>query len=389
MTEVKHSPLGASGAERWMNCPGSVTLIKNLSLPESDEPDYRAEGTAAHEFLARILVSGQDAWEMIGQVAENGVECTEEIANAIQVFADTVRPDFAHASRPRILIEFPVSSPVHPAFYGTLDNGVVNEAEHHVFINDYKHGVGVTVEVDDNPQLKYYAFGLLENVHPVDDDWKVTLRIIQPRGFHTEGPVREWSTTAGAIRAWVHEVLVPAMWATELDNDLLAGPWCRFCPAKLVCPMLTGLFRAAATIDPATVVELSNDSLGSDRTLWAAVKLYGAALEAETLRRLQLGYPVKGNKLVAKKADRVWKPQAQVLFVSRFGRAAQTEPELKSPAQMEKISPEAKVLVKEWAFTPQTGLTVALDSDPRQAVKVQTMREAFPSTAEIAGDAET
>ena len=385
---TKHSPLGASGAERWMNCPGSVTLIKNLSLPESDEPDYRAEGTAAHEFLARLLVSGQDAWELIGQVAENGIECTEEIANAIQLFADTVRPDFARPGKPLLRIEYPISSPVHPAFYGTLDNGVVVEAERHIFVNDYKHGIGVTVEADDNPQLKYYAFGLIEQTHGVDDDWGITLRIIQPRAYHADGPVREWSTTVGAIRTWVKEVLVPAMWATELDSDLLAGSWCRFCPAKLVCPMLVGLFRAAATINPKEVIELSNESLGRDRGLWEAVKIRGAALEAETLRRLQWGYRVPGTKLVAKKANRVWKPNAQVLFVTRFGRAAQTEPELKSPAKMEELGPEAKVLVKEWAFTPQTGLTVALDSDPRQAVKVQTMREAFPNTGEIAGDAE-
>ena len=36
-----HSPLGASGAERWMNCPGSVNLIKSMVLPESDEEDYQ------------------------------------------------------------------------------------------------------------------------------------------------------------------------------------------------------------------------------------------------------------------------------------------------------------------------------------------------------------
>ena len=28
---LEHSPLGASGAERWANCSGSVTLIKLLA----------------------------------------------------------------------------------------------------------------------------------------------------------------------------------------------------------------------------------------------------------------------------------------------------------------------------------------------------------------------
>ncbi len=38
-----HSPLGASAAERWMNCAGSVTLIKQLDLEDTDEPEYPRE----------------------------------------------------------------------------------------------------------------------------------------------------------------------------------------------------------------------------------------------------------------------------------------------------------------------------------------------------------
>lgn len=31
-----HSPLGASSAERWMNCPGSVALLKDLKMETTD-----------------------------------------------------------------------------------------------------------------------------------------------------------------------------------------------------------------------------------------------------------------------------------------------------------------------------------------------------------------
>ena len=43
-----HSPLGASGAERWMECPGSTALLSQLDLGETDDPDYRVDGTTAH-----------------------------------------------------------------------------------------------------------------------------------------------------------------------------------------------------------------------------------------------------------------------------------------------------------------------------------------------------
>ena len=67
MTDLPaHSPLGASGAERWMNCAGSVTLIKQLALREdmepSDEADWTKEGLAAHDASAFALVEGLDAW---------------------------------------------------------------------------------------------------------------------------------------------------------------------------------------------------------------------------------------------------------------------------------------------------------------------------------------
>src|ERR1700737_4068962 len=46
-TLPEHSPLGASSAERWMNCSGSVALIAALKTggaPEEAEPDYRTDG---------------------------------------------------------------------------------------------------------------------------------------------------------------------------------------------------------------------------------------------------------------------------------------------------------------------------------------------------------
>ena len=73
-----------------MNCPGSVALIKNLNLPQSDEPDYRREGTAAHEALEECMRNDIDAWEVVGKEF-NGVTITADIADAIQVFIDTVR----------------------------------------------------------------------------------------------------------------------------------------------------------------------------------------------------------------------------------------------------------------------------------------------------------
>src|SRR6185312_11747702 len=117
-----HSPLGASSAERWLNCPGSVALLKKLDLPESDEPDYRRDGVAAHEAAAHCLTNGLDGWEIIGSKFHE-VEINEEIANAVQLYLDTVRPLTAKPGV-HVYVEQRVQFPEHALGYGTVDGGV-------------------------------------------------------------------------------------------------------------------------------------------------------------------------------------------------------------------------------------------------------------------------
>lgn len=370
--ENTHSPLGASAAERWMNCPGSVSLLSHLKLPETEEPDYTREGTLAHAVGAHCLVNGTDAWEMVGQELPEGTP-DADMCEAVQVYLDTCRPFMVpHA---KTVIEAHLSSPKHALMYGTVDFGAV--ADSLLNVVDYKHGIGVPVEVEDNPQLKYYAYLVLQDYPDVR---RVVLRVVQPRCPHPDGPVRRWETTAEDICAWVERELVPAMRATELDESFMAGKWCRFCPAKLACPVMTGVFGAMATASK-IVEDMSDAELGREWQMIDLVKMRQKALEAEVFRRLQLGRPVDGTKLVHKRADRVWKPEAADVFRAAFGDEANVPVELKSPAQMEKIA-AAKAMVKEWAYTPESGLTVAAESDKRPAVKVATASEVFTTAVE-------
>lgn len=411
-SERGHSPLGASGAERWMNCAGSVTLIKRLSqllaemqMPAEDDPDYRREGTALHEASEHCLRTGVDSWEIAGETFNETV-IDQPMADAVQVYVDKCRSIMDRAKLH--YIEFPVSSPKHPDFYGTLDfAAVVGEpatkeqmaklgwadpfiVPTEVIGLDLKGGEGILVEPEENPQLKYYLYGLIDKNPHWPDETPVLLGIVQPRAYHPSGEViRTWSTTVGAIRAWVDAELIPAMLRTELDDHLEAGEWCRFCPAKLVCPLLTSLFRAACTANPKEIVNFNDESLGRSWQYREAVKHYMKALDDEVYRRLNAGREFPGvAKLVPKKANRVWNSQAEAEAKKRFGDDAWTKPALKSPAELEKDSPKAKEFVKEYAFIPNTGLTVAKWDDPKAAVKVTTSTEAFGAAVAKLGDTE-
>jgi hypothetical protein len=182
----------------------------------------------------------------------------------------------------------------------------------------------------------------------------------------------------GAIKRWVHGELVPAMQATEYDHSLTVGEWCRFCPAKLVCPMLTGLFQAAALANPQHLPDISDENLGRSYQLAAGVKHYLKALELEAYNRAMRGHTILGGKLIHKRANRVWKDGAVEMFKLRFPNDAFSEPTFKSPAEMEKV-PAAKELVKEFSYTPTSGLTFVLATATGQGVNVTLPAERFAS----------
>jgi hypothetical protein len=54
-----------------------------------------------------------------------------------------------------------------------------------------------------------------------------------------------------------------------------------------------------------------------------------------------------------------------------------TEPVLKTPAQMEELGGDAKKFVSEFAYTPDTGFTVALADDRRVSVSRPKAAETF------------
>lgn len=408
VTRAAHSNKGASSAERWMNCEGSTALIEAFDLPDTDEPSYRAEGIAMHEAAADCLSRDVDAWEIAGDTFHNTV-ITSDMAEGIQVYLDRVRPSIDRERGfhgKQFFIEAKLAAPgVHEKMFGSVDfaamvtrmtatNVIQGNGPGFLDVTDLKGGEGIIVDPDDNAQMKYYAFMIIHTHYSdLEDDFPVRLTIVQPRAFSHDGPIREWWTTVGAIRAWVVRDLLPAMNSTS--DALDAGKWCRFCPAKLACPLMVSLWRAASSYDPKEVVDLGDEALGLSYQKTEAVEFYMKALEDEVYRRLMAGTDVPKTKLVNKKANRIFNPTVTVkvegkdveipvmdAIKAEFGDAAFSAPEVKSPAEIEKLGPKGKEWVKEHAYMPVTGLTVALDTDKRTGIKVQTATERFGAALE-------
>src|SRR5690606_8363890 len=116
-------------------------------------------------------------------------------------------------------------------------------------VTDYKNGKGIQVEVEDNPQLMIYALGALHKYMAEYDFDEIILEIVQPNGFHKDGPIRSAVMSPEELLQWAEDVLLPAAErSVEAEKALKRGDpdfvekylkadddWCTFCPARPRC----------------------------------------------------------------------------------------------------------------------------------------------------------
>lgn len=381
MIELEHSPLGGSGADRWMNCPGSFLMHRALAETgelESNESGFARLGTAAHELGALCLTEEREPYEFIGReiggyvVGEGGID-----PNAVAIYVNECESLWPRDGKGTVLIETTLAFPeIQPHLRGTVDFGYWSP-KRGMHLRDYKNGEGVGVYATGNRQMLYYAF-LMALSHPWlkegPRDLRVTLGIVQPNfhGLFAESDV--WETTLGYVLDFGHCELLPTMrrlTATkDVDaSDFVSGSHCQFCPVLLDCPTMQKAFKEYA--EGTEFVEmLTNAELDRYYAMRDDARRFTTALDQTIYARSLAGATFTSAKLVEKLTRRTWKPGAQAVLAATFGDNAFTDRELKSPAQIEKLSSRGKELALEYGFKPDASqLTIAPISDHRPAAK--------------------
>lgn len=349
MGSISHSALGASGAYRWMNCPGSVALCADLPESSSKAAD---EGSAAHAWAEWCLINGEvDCNDYIGctqypnvfteEWARKGHPLTKEMADAINVYLthvwETVRPeDELHVER-RVSLRF-----IAEEMFGTCDCAILKPSTGTLHVIDYKHGAGVVVDVKDNPQAKYYAVGMLDAFSGAGIT-KVITTIVQPRAGGEPVKTCEYDTIE--LMEWAYGELRPAALATRKpDAPLVAGDHCKFCGAKGFCQAFRGRARAAALdgleiITPAKVPTLPADDMAARLAELPLLKSYIAALEDYAKQEARAGRMPRGFKWVAGLGARQWTDsETAVAFTVKERTGADiTERVTLSPTQAERV----------------------------------------------------
>lgn len=376
-----HSKLGGSGAKRWMNCTGSTALLAQLKPTEEEEPDFTKEGTQAHELAARCLETDGDAWELIHEYTH----LKYEHLDPINVYINYVR------SRPgRLRVEVKHHRPeLHRDMFSTIDAELiqVGPEEVEVEIIDFKFGAGVYVPADD-PQLKYYAVMVImeEGEDFYDPNTKVRLTVVQPRLDWADEVIRHHDTTVRELVRWLHGELMPAMHVAAEDMVFSMGEWCRFCKAKLVCPAMSASLKMFAGIPVESLAERSDEELGELFVKSEPARMLLKALKDEVLRRLMNGRKVPGGKLIAGRADRVWKDKVDAITIAealekQFGAQAWAPQKLISPAVAEALE-GGKDFVATYAFKPEVAPTVALVTAPGKEVSPPTPEAIYGDPAQ-------
>lgn len=384
IAEKAHATYSASGSDRWLNCPGSIALTEDA--PPQRESDYAAEGTKAHAYLEMILKayltpkgkprslllelhrSNPADVEMIEHAwaaAKWIIERTEETKGTLHAETKVDATPFTKEG------QFGTADALIVELFGTL------------YVVDFKYGAGVPVDVVENTQMLYYALGAS---HQHDHNFtEVVMVIIQPRADHADGPIRSWTLSIDELLEWEGKFKDGVEACEKPDAELRSGDWCRWCPAKTICPEVSTRAMAQAQIDfaPETKELKMPEPKGIairylPEVLNAADKIEAwiAGVREHAFHVLERGEKIRGWKLVEKRSIRKWIDPVKTAKEAEklFGKTAFTAPELLSPLQLEKnaISRIRKAAKLEWVAKRVTdkssGLTLAPDSDKRKAV---------------------
>lgn len=386
----KHAKLSASGSERWLNCPGSVSLCE--TAPPGRESKYANEGTKAHELLEGILKAHINLSNPYTTIKElrltNPSEMVDHVANAFKEIEARLNecPGAILLSEEKIDLTH-----IGPDMFGTVDAAIVDEFGR-LQVWDFKYGAGIPVDPEENTQLLYYAMGLAKKY---DYNFKdVLIGIIQPRAEHASGPVRQWVISIKELRGWEEKFRE----GVEKTKDPLAayahGDWCRFCPAKAMCPEISTGALKQAKIDFAPTessdVQIHGESplfsnpQAMSNTLVAIEKLemWIEGFKDQTFALMERGLKVPGFKLVKKRSIRRWvnETDAQEALLQQYPFSIVMEtPKLKSPAQAEKIGIK-KDLVAALTTSESSGLRMASISD--KALEVDPLAIEFPNQSD-------
>lgn len=365
---TSHAKLSASSSSRWMACPPSVQLTEHI--PDVTSP-YAQEGTDAHELCAFYVEqalgrNARDPTSDLGYYSEEMENCAREYCSYVM---EQIEKAKKLSQDPLVLVEQRLNfAKWVPEGFGTGDCVIVSDGLLQVI--DYKHGLGVLVSAEYNPQMMCYALGALDMFGDLYDVSTIAMTIFQPRREN----ISTFQIDKTELLQWAEAELAPkAQLAFNGQGELKSGKHCQFCKLKAICrkrsednlALAKMEFADPNTLDLTDIAEIlpKIDQL----TSWANdVKTYA-------LERANKGERIPGFKLVEGRSTRKFVNEDEVAKRVQEAGFDPYEQKLLTLTALTKVlgKKDFDALLSDLVIKPQGKPTLVPDSDKREALAIQ------------------
>jgi len=383
-----HAKLSPSGSSRWIACPGSVNLTKDLQNKSGDAA-YR--GTIIHQAGEELLIGDKDylgPGVSIIVEQDNGTSKVEYLAKDMyeeaKFYADYVKSIAERDEDSEIIPEMKIDlTEIAPDTFGHSDAVVTENNNLHII--DLKTGAGL-VEAKDNSQLMIYAYGAyleLEDFHYIHN---IVLHIVQNNARSGGDKTNSFKITVEELLAYIDDVVKPAAEeALKPDARCIPGEiQCKWCPAASFCTALLSDVEDAFDDITSDHQDENPKDIGKVVSMDKAVEFYKSlsiidiwkkAIEGRMFEELNLGKEVPGFKLVKKVKHKKWINEEEAFNkLKSWEKLDDIAPrKLVTPNQADKILGKMSTAKKNkfdqlWV-RPEGELTVVPESDKRPAEK--------------------
>lgn len=299
----EHSLLAPSSAARRMACPGS-RYLESL-YPQTETSDAAREGEQAHRIAASMLK------DPTGIPIFGSVFVPDDMMHGARLYIDDITKT---ATISEIHIEDRVDiSCIHPEMWGTPDAWCYDLSNMIIYIWDYKYGFG-QVEVYENWQLIAYSAGILDllQINPAYNSIiKIIFTIVQPRGYHRDGPVRKWEISYYKLQDYFDLLRINSILSLLPAAPVQPSPQCTYCRARHACPALQQAALTAVDMAGENVpFDLNPTQTGSElRILHHSAELLDARItgvEQQAISMIKRGDSVTGYMLESSPGREVW-----------------------------------------------------------------------------------
>lgn len=395
MPPEKHALLSASSASRWLACTAAPRFEEGL--PESTS-SYAEEGRLAHaiaelKVLKKFTIMTNRTFNSRLNKLKKEPLYDPEIDKTTDLYLEHLLEQAMTYNRsPTVAAEVKVDFADYvPEGFGTCDCVMIGGDT--LCITDYKHGKGVPVSAEGNPQMRLYALGALKRYAPIFGDTikKVRMSIDQPRldSYTTD------TITVEELRAWGESIKPIAQKAFSGLGEFVPGDHCRFCrgraqcraranvntaledfagciPAGSLTPEEKQSMDAAAASGMEAPALLTDEEIGDLLIRGKLLVKWYADLEEYATAALLNGKPIPGWKLVAGRSTRAFTDQdaaIQAVIEAGYDEALVYDRKPKTLSQLEELMGKKEFAEKlgSYVVKPLGKPTLVEASDKREA----------------------